>query len=1095
MRRIGFILLFFSLIASAEAQTTSEIRGLVRDTAGAVFPGVTLSATSPALIRGEVTTVSDDRGNYRFPALQAGTYQVRAELPGFATEVVTDIDVGINRTVQLDIVMQVAAVEQEITVRADAVAVRTTDSDFKERINSRTIDDIPLNGRQFLDLMKLTPGVAPRPQASDQGADVTVFGERSITNSFLIDGLNNDDLFTRNFSEFFNQDAIQEFEVLLGGFEAEFGRAQGAITNVITKGGTNSFHGRGFFFLRDDSLDSSNVEGQEPPPLERQELGGTIGGPIVKDKLFFFDSFQYFREERGFNFDQNTIPPLLQNGFFSPSVGPEDFNIAPLQDRNTNFFRLDYSINESNTLFFSYNLNREDFASTLPGAERAFGSPPPGSIALPSTVSDLETDTTSLSFRHTGLFSQSTFLESAFKYRDLEFRENADKPLGAEQLFPITFGGCPQCPGVGIWLTNASSVGQFDRDQNVFQWTEGLSYIKGDHSLKLGVDLLRNEINQLFVAPQTAIIGNPALQDNADKLGLEFTAQLASNLTLKDNGMLELPDERDRVDFSTNMWGFYAQDEWQPLPGVTLNLGVRYDFNTNILDDDNDNIAPRLGFAWDIGKNGKTVIRAGFGRYYDMTILESVVSTPSLGGIQGGGIDVQVAPRGFAFTRNPQVATPTNPAGGVGLLQDSGIRWTANALFASYYLPEGLQRTAQTASGTCSITGKGRPYIIYELLGIPVDDIFNPPVLSASTIPTLTGGRFTAQSALELLNTQFGQQAFIDNGLTGCVAPAAPQFGFLGDRPSASIFQGNPLIFRFRQLEPTITFVQTVDEPNKTPFTDSFNIGVEQDLGGGFSLEGQLFIRRAEDLLSRRIVNLLPRDLATSPNCAGNTTDAGPCNAQLTYQGFLDSESIVISLKKRYSNRYSFLLSYTYTDATDNFSTLRVPPRGGEISFLFNNEPELDIGRSLNTPEHNLNFAGGYDLPLGFNVSGQFRAQSGSPFNAVGVGFDSDGDQIFDNRLIGTEKGQFETDPFYQVDLRIGKTFEFGESMRLSGFFEVFNLFNRDNPFIIDRNCADSDGDGVPDVGGCDNNLQPTFGKNVRPLSGREIQLGARFEF
>jgi hypothetical protein len=295
--------------------------------------------------------------------------------------------------------------------------------------------------------------------------------------------------------------------------------------------------------------------------------------------------------------------------------------------------------------------------------------------------------------------------------------------------------------------------------------------------------------------------------------------------------------------------------------------------------------------------------------------------------------------------------------------------------------------------------------------------------------------------------------------------------------PEGSIIDKRYLAFRFREPGPIISRVNTVEHPFRTPHTKSLNFGVERQLSRDFSVDAQVFVRRSDDLLVRRVVNLLPRTQLRSTSCAGNTVDGGPCENQLQYLGFLDSNVFTLALKKRLSSRYSFLGSYTYTDATDNFATLRVPPLGAQTNFLFSNEPELDIGRSLNTPQNVFVFSGLYQGPWGVDIAGILSTTSGYPFNAAGLPQDSDGDQIFDNRLIGTEKGEFVTDSFFNVDLRLAKSFELGEG-RLTALVEFFNLTNRANPFRVNTSF------------GAD-----TFGATIEPLPGREIQFGFRFEF
>ena len=288
----------FSVAAAASAQITATIHGVVRDANGGVLPGANVTVDSRALDCVAGTATTDGQGRYRIAGLRPGDYVVKVELQGFATATLTNVTLQIDSDVPVDVTLQLASLQEAVTVSADEQVVRAKDSDLQELITTTTIDNIPLNGRQFLDLMTLVPGTTAMPSQSDQGANVSVFGERSITNSFLVDGLDNNDPFSRDFSEFFIQDAIQEFKVLLGGYQAEFGRASGAVANVITRSGTNSFRGRAFYYVRDDSMDSSNISGQEPQDLNRQETGGTIGGPIKKGKTFFFDAFHIPRASR-----------------------------------------------------------------------------------------------------------------------------------------------------------------------------------------------------------------------------------------------------------------------------------------------------------------------------------------------------------------------------------------------------------------------------------------------------------------------------------------------------------------------------------------------------------------------------------------------------------------------------------------------------------------------------------------------------------------------------------------------------------------------------------------------------------------------------
>jgi len=1036
-------------------QTTSSMYGVVTDAQGAILPGVTVTVESP-LLRREVTVVTDEIGRFLALALQPGEYSVTASLPGFTTEVISGIALSLNSRLEVPITLQVSGGEERIEVRSVVGIVRENQSDLQELINTDTIDNIPLNGRQFLDLARLAPATAPRPSSSDQGADLTVFGERSVTNSFLVDGFDNNDMYTRGFSEFFIQDAVQEFKLMLGGYEAEFGRAQGAVANVITRSGTDEFHGRAFGYFRNDQFDSSNIRGQEPPKLARRELGATFGGPIAAGKTYFFEAFELYREERGVNFDQSILPKIITDGYYTPAFGgSEPFDRPPLDTRFTNFFRIDHNFNERNQLFFTVNINRGAENNYLPDPNRGFASPPPGTIVLPSIGSDLTLNTGSFNIRETSFLSDNLFMESSVRLARNEFTENVDKPNSAEQLFPIT-------TGFAVWMSNASPIASIRRPQEQFQWTENLSYVTnsgatGRHNFKFGWDWNRIDLAHEFISSSQIIIGNPVIDTNYSSLGYDVTMFRILRPIL----------ENDTVaNSTTNNWALYAQDKWDLTPGVTLNLGLRWDW-VSMFGSDKNALSPRIGLAWDVNNAGKTVLRASYGRFYDSSVMEVAARTNSMGGVQYGGGTVFPLSRGGSFMNNPS-------QGAFDYLTSSGTRWLSNPKFYAHVFPVGADATV----GAQSMTALGKPHIMYELLGIAVPDPANPPKLLHGNIATLTGGAHTPESALAVINNYFPNPD----------AKADPQFLWLEETGASSLNTGRPLAYNFNPLTPDYIF--EIDRPFQLPYTDSLNIGIEQAIGDNLSIDGQVFIRRSKDLLTRRISNLLAVPIAGV--CHGNTTDGGFCRQRLENMGYLNSNVFALSLNKRFSKRHSYMISYTFTDATDNFSTLRIPPSSGEISFLFSNQPELDVGRSLNSPRHVFVANSQVALPWNVNLSGVFLSMSGRPFNAAGLPLDSDGDGFFDNRLLGTGKGQYMTDKTVNVDLRLSKVFDVNERASVTGLFEIFNVFNRANPFKVNTTCSDSDGDGSPDPKGCSGG---SFNSNVEPLAGREIQLGLRLDF
>ena len=285
---LAFLLASLLAVAvPAAAQVTGTIAGTTKDASGAVLPGVTVTVTGPALQRASASATSSADGTYRVTLLPPGTYDVKFELSGFCAVSRRAVEVAINQQTTVDASLAVGGVTESVDVSGTSPLVEVNRSDLTSRVSSRTIDALPLNGRNFVDLVGLAPGARPVPEGQ-QGANVSIFGERGSAVSFLVDGAENNDPLNGGASLRYTQDSIREFEVITTGYEAEFGRAQGGVVNIATRSGTNALDGRAFWFRRDDAFDSSNVEGQEPPALGRNQWGGTLGGPVKRDKAFFF---------------------------------------------------------------------------------------------------------------------------------------------------------------------------------------------------------------------------------------------------------------------------------------------------------------------------------------------------------------------------------------------------------------------------------------------------------------------------------------------------------------------------------------------------------------------------------------------------------------------------------------------------------------------------------------------------------------------------------------------------------------------------------------------------------------------------------------
>jgi hypothetical protein len=1018
------------------AQTTGTIRGTVVDAQGGVLPGVTVTARSPALVRGSATGVTDEGGAFRLAGLQPGVYEVVLELAGFTPQRLSAVSLGLEQEIVLQVTMQVAAIAEAVEVRAAPPLIEATRSGMRERIEPETIENIPLNGRQFLDLVQLVPGAAPRPPDVEEGFGATVLGGRSTTNGFLIDGMQNRDNFTGGFKEFFVQDAIQEFNVNIAGFQPEYGLASGAVVNIITRSGTNDLRGVGFAFGRHDAFDSSNVEGQESPRLRRSNIGGTLGGPIRRDQTWYFYAVENLHETRGINLDLSQVPEIIRSGFATPSFeGQEPFDAQPITRRLTQFGKVNHRINERHQIFGSANWNHNSNDSLVRPPGVGFISPPAGSVSMPSTASDVREDIFSVNMRETAfVWRDRGFVESTLRYVRGSFAENIDRGGGATDEISLLAGG-------RFWNTNFPLVGAQKTTDARFEWAEDLSYYAGSHSLKVGFHYDRISADGFYRTPTLNIIANNALENRYRDLGMDLSNQQSVRVLLPVDG-------REGYDIEDSIYSLYAQDSWRAANNLTVNYGIRWDYES-LFGDAKTNFAPRVGVTWDPWSSGKTVLRAGGGIFYDSSLLGPALLAPELGGSTIGLFSFWSLPRGGAFFNNPAL-------GAFGALQAGGTRWLANPALFAQLMPAGQVLT----SGGLRIVGEGRPYAIYELLGIPVPDPASPPVLTEESIPQLTNGRLTAEQALNALNAAFPSPL------------GFPQFFYVPSRFAGQVMGEGTLAFKFRTVDIEQEDMQSIQQPFKTPYVVSMNVGVERALVGGMTVDAQYFRRLGIRLPARRVANL--SDTPRSSSCLGNTTDGRPCDRQLQPIGFSRTHAAALALRKHFNAENSLLVSYTYTHAIDNFNTLN--QRGGGGNFNLNNRPELDIGRSLNTPEHVFVASGVYRLPGRIDLSGVFRATSGRPFNAAGLPVDTDGDANLDNRLITTEKGEFVTDPFAEADIRVAKPFSiFGGEVTLLA--EVFNLLNRANPLEVQRAFG------------------PDIGTTLIPLPGREWQFGLRYQF
>jgi hypothetical protein len=579
------ILYLFAALACAQAQQSATLNGRVEDpSGGAVATAVVrLTAATTDAVR---QTVADPQGRFRFDALPPGSYELCLTHPGFAM-VGRTLSLSVGQAIDVTIRLTVADAATAIDVQAASPVVEAARTQVAGTVLPHEIDALPLNGRNYLDLALLVPGVSRTNTGSSQlfaetsavpGTGISVAGQRNLNNTFLLDGMSANDDAAGLAGTFFSQEVIREFQVVTSGGVAEFGRASAGVVNIITQSGGNDWHGRVYSFARNQRFDARNALASHKDPLTQEQYGASLDGPLRRDRIFFFSNFEQLRQRAE---TQVTIAPANAAVLGIPTGG------APTTLDSTNYFA------RADAHFGGHQLAaRYSFYDVSSLNARSVGGL--NAISRGAALADRD--------QSIALSDQAALSPHSLNELRLQFTRSR---LSAPVNDPA--GPAVNISGVASFGTSTSSP--TGRALDSYELSESVAAVRGYHSFKAGIDYLDDRTSIAFPGAVQGVYTFSSLAKY--RSGTYATFQQAFGPAIQG-----VPN--------ANAGGF-VQDEWRPVPAFTLNLGLRYDFSElpDPVQPQTRNFAPRLGIAFSPGDH-KFVIRAGAGLYYGRIPLRAV---------------------------------------------------------------------------------------------------------------------------------------------------------------------------------------------------------------------------------------------------------------------------------------------------------------------------------------------------------------------------------------------------------------------------------------------------------------------------------------
>lgn len=1007
----GFLTALLVLVVGASnafsqaSSSTAELRGQVTDSAGAAVANAIVNITDVGKGTSRTTTTDAD-GNYIFLNLLPSTYNLKIEAAtgGFAPGS-TRVELTVGQQANVPIQLGVGGIKENVDIVAGGEVVETDRTQQSSVVDVRQITNLPISRRNYLDYALLTPGVSD----ADNIADSSDFRVAQTPNSGLSFGGNNgrgnliavDGGSTNTVSggveATINQEAVQEFQVLRNSYNAEFGGASGGIVNIVSKSGANRFNGSLFGLFRDDRFDARNSFDFNPTgksPFGRQQYGGSLGGPIKKDKTFFFTSVERFTQNETTFVNLLNSPAIFQitpsqAGLFSYLAGtpfaplatglrstlttalanfPRTINLFnsasgqfPFDSSQTTFTaRLDHNFSDRDNAYLRFNLNGSNFENQAAGA-----------LTAVSRGRTLDTFNGGVLLSENHQFNESTVNEFKAQYRYLDFKVIPNDPVGPE----INIEGFGFF-GRDIFLPSATLQRDYDIIDNV-------SHVRGNHTIKFGGSFLASDVssnNETFFGGRFNFGPNIPLQNIIPAATLPgLRAFLTANnpallpaLTTPINALqsfnLNLPIVYQQgfgtasVDSFTYRYGLYAQDTWKVRSNFTLTYGLRYSISDEpfYMPLDKNDFQPRVGFSWDPFKDGKTAIRAGAGIFSGYTIYSVPNVTKTLSGFPGDPINIVLA------------------------------------------------------TATSAPLGVPSSFAIYQTL-------LAQGVIGNSTI-----------SAANL--TQFGITPRPN-------APLEVRFRAEPDYETPTTYQASAGVQR--DLGAGFSFELSY------LFTRGLHLTRNRDIN---QYKASLFVAGTTNPCFFRLGAAIPA------TCTGTLPATSDFLNPLRFQDNIYESSAnsfyhagTISVQRRFSNNFSLNAHYTFSKSIDEVTDFN-------SDFSAQNPLNIRLDRALSSfdQRHRAVFSGVFGSPVkGDSFAGKFfrnwifspifTAGSGRPFNLL-LGFDANNDgRSQSDRPFDAGRNTGIGEPFYSFDARLARRFPIRETMFLELTFEGFNLFNRTN--------------------------------------------------